>query len=221
MAKPWEKYGSQAPADPKFPYEGPQAAATLGKTQAEIDAIRQRNANDAKKIQFQERELAAKQAVSQRNAQMQAEERAQKIARLDALRNNIQRTYQLYDSTIGETKGVAGLLDYLPTTDNRQFDAAGAALAETGLAAFRVPGVGAQSDNELKQFVLANRPTASDRDAVVLEKLRNLESRLAENYEAFGVDYEPQFRRRTKKKKSKRESGLLAPQQRVIDFGDY
>jgi hypothetical protein len=104
----------------------------------------------------------------------------QKRASLQSLETQINRVQQLYDSNLkDEALGVLSSLgEYLPTETNRQFDAASAGLAEQGLSAFRVPGVGAQSDTELRQFVEANRPMASDYDATIEEKLRQLRVRV-------------------------------------------
>lgn len=113
--------------------------------------------------------------------------RSQKEANLNALVTQINRVQQLYDEGVGSTNGAASLLDYLPTPGNREFDAAAAGLAEQGLAAFRVPGVGAQSDTELLQFVQANKPQSSDFDTVNMERLRQLRSRVDESRRAMGL----------------------------------
>jgi hypothetical protein len=99
----------------------------------------------------------------------------------------IDRLYELYNQGIGATEGVAGILDYLPTEANAMFDTAGAALGDQGNAAFKVPGMGAQSDADAARFVAANQPMASDRDAAALEKLRALRQRLEANMQAQGL----------------------------------
>ena len=111
-----------------------------------------------------------------------------KIGQFLALERQLARIMELYDKGPGTTGGLGGVLDYLPSDANSRFDSAGAGLSEVGLAAFRVPGVGSQSDNELRQFVLANTPKASDRDAAILEKVRNLTTRLQSVKQAWGVD---------------------------------
>lgn len=110
----------------------------------------------------------------------QAAQINQRKANLRALQAQLERVRQLYEAGPGKTKGFMSLKDYLPTDANGVFDTAGAGLSEQALAAFRVPGVGSQSDAELRAFVEANRPSASDRDAVIREKLRNIETRLNE-----------------------------------------
>lgn len=118
-----------------------------------------------------------------------ASKAAARRANLDSLVEQINRVQELYESNIApEALGpVSSLGDYLPTPENRQFDTAAAGMAEQGLAAFRVPGVGAQSDAELRQFVQANKPDASDYDASIEEKLSQLRRRVDANRAALGL----------------------------------
>lgn len=110
-------------------------------------------------------------------------------ANLDALVSQINRTQKLYNQGLRDEAIpiIGSLWDYLPTEGNRQFDTAAAGLAEQGLSAFRVPGVGAQSDTELRQFVQANKPAASDYDASIEEKLLQLRNRVDSNRAALGL----------------------------------
>jgi hypothetical protein len=105
---------------------------------------------------------------------------AGKRAALTSLEAQINRVDELYQKGFkDEALGVISSLgEYLPTNEAAQFNAAGAGLAEQGLAAFRVPGVGSQSDTELRQFVEANRPQNTDRDVAIEEKLRQLRTRV-------------------------------------------
>lgn len=98
-------------------------------------------------------------------------------ANLDALAAQINRVQELFNQSQAG-RGISSIGEYLPTSDNKQFDAAAAGLAEQGMAAFRVPGVGAQSDTELKQFVEANKPSSKEFDSANLERLRQLRARV-------------------------------------------
>ncbi len=143
-------------------------------------------------------QLRAAKAAADKAAVPKADPKASgRLANLKALEAQIGRVGQLYQEGPGATSGLSGLMDYLPTNQNKQFDAAGAGLGEMGLAAFRVPGVGSQSDAELRAFVEANRPSSSDRDPAIEEKLRNLQTRLGANYQSMGIPYKA--RRITKK----------------------
>ncbi|TKD50584.1 hypothetical protein [Sphingomonas baiyangensis] len=107
----------------------------------------------------------------------QAETGRQSPANIDALSEQISRVRQLYNQSL-RGKGVGSIMEYLPTGENRAFDSAAAGLADQALAAFRVPGVGAQSDRELQAFVMANQPRAGDFDEAIEEKLLNLQRRV-------------------------------------------
>lgn len=141
---------------------------------------------DRERFEYQQQRDANKPQGGTANDQRTAA----KIANLDALVAQINRVEQLYNQNLRDEAIplLSSLMEFLPTEDNRQFDAAAAGMAEQGLAAFRVPGVGAQSDTELRQFVQANKPSASDYDTTVEEKLRQLRSRVDANRQALGLE---------------------------------
>lgn len=181
----------QPPADPTFPYKGEGAALDNASKRADMQ-------NDAQRIAIERQRLALAQqaagnaaSAAQRANQISERDRQARVTPLNALNNQIRRVWDLYQQGPGATKGIRGAMDYLPTPGNRAFDTAGAGLAEIGLNAFRTPGVGSQSDKELKAFVEANRPSASDYDEQIREKLSNLENRLGEAYKGYGVPYKP------------------------------
>lgn len=180
--------------DPAAAYEAPKAAVDL-------EAARARAAREA--IQFAERNKPTLPAGYMMGPNGQAvrvpglpaekddnakdnREKAGRVGKLQALAAQIRRVRQLYDANIAPTSGLGGIADYLPSEANRQFDTAGAGLAEQGLAAFRVPGVGAQSDTELRQFTQANKPQASDYDISIEEKLRQLQMRTDSELQGLG-----------------------------------
>lgn len=114
------------------------------------------------------------------------EKAGQRVGKLQTLLQQIDRVEQLHAENLkgGAPAFIAGRIPFRPA--NEQFNSAAAAMAEQGLSAFRVPGVGAQSDAELRQFVEANRPLATDTDAAVAEKLRGLRMRAQAELEALG-----------------------------------
>lgn len=109
---------------------------------------------------------------------------------LQTLLTQIQRVEDLYGSTLkgGLPNGIAGRVPGIIRPENDQFTAASAGMAEQGLAAFRVPGVGSQSDSELRQFVEANRPLSSDADLAIEEKLRTLRLRANSELQSLGAN---------------------------------
>jgi hypothetical protein len=151
------------------------------------------------------------QGAQQRAAEVSQRERDAKLGQLRALEGQLRRTWDLYSRGPGSTKGLGAIADYLPSQTNSRFNTAGAGLGETGFAAFRVPGSGPQSDNELRQFIEANRPSADDFDGKIEEKLGNIERRLAETYKPYGVKYKPYRPGRTPPPRKKPS---------VIDFND-
>jgi len=192
MAGPWEKYRTQQmPADPSFQYKGQKAALDVQGKQADIQNDAQRIALERERVGLARQAQGNSAQAQQRAAEIANREKDMGVSKLRALQNQIERVRELYQSGPGSTKGVSGLMDYLPTPQNKQFDVAGAGLAEIGLNAFRTPGVGSQSDRELKAFVEANRPSASDYDTQIEEKLRNLQNRLNEAYRPYGIKPPP------------------------------
>lgn len=141
---------------------------------------------DARKAELEARKAEADLARGGLTAD-QVAERTAKITQFNALVSQINRVQQLYDQSVGKTKGLKGLMDYLPSDANARFDAAGAALSQQGLGAFRIPGTGTVSDRDAIMFDRANLPTADTRDSAIEEQLRGLRSRLEQEYAARGL----------------------------------
>lgn len=110
-----------------------------------------------------------------------------KLSQFRTLEAQLARVEELYRAGPGTTSGVWGIMDRFPTAANEAFDTAAAGLADVGKAAFRVPGSGDQNAQEVEQFIAANMPRASDNDAKIEEKIRNLRTRLETTYETLGV----------------------------------
>lgn len=199
MAGPWEKYRSGAQGvpigmqDPTMPYRAQGAALDNQGKAANIQNDAARIALERQRLELA-RQAAARAAEASAAAQRISKQQTDgKVSQLRALENQIARTRGLFTKGPGSTKPWTpeALLDYLPTETNKRLDTAGAGLSEVGFAAFRVPGAGSQSDAELRQFLEANRPSVSDNDVVIDEKLRNLENRLGEAYKPYGRQYKP------------------------------
>ncbi len=116
-------------------------------------------------------------------------ERQMKLGQLRTLLEQIDRVEELYRGNLegGFPNGISGRVPGIIRPENEQFASAAAGMAEQGLAAFRVPGVGSQSDNELRQFVEANRPLPSDSDLAIEEKLRQIRNRVRVTLDAWGI----------------------------------
>jgi hypothetical protein len=220
MAGPWEKYRSGTTGIPIGPQVDPMQVRTQNRQDSTEN---RNAVNDAQKNRIdQEKLIIDQQKLVQDQIAMQAElakngmrlgpngiepdpnyqppqtaaqigEQRGQTSRLNQLIAQINRTQELFDAGPGATKGASALLDYLPTDANERFDKAGAALAQQGLAAFRVPGTGTVSDRDAEMFDRANLPTASTRDAGVEEQLRGLRSRVEQEMQTLGMPA-PQWR---------------------------
>lgn len=173
-----EKQRQEARADEDQRFQRQSAARAEATAARDVD-------NDALSNRLKEVELEIKREEL-RKGDKSDKEAGDRLARLNALANQIKRVRTLYDSGPGTTKGLAGLQDYLPTNENAQFDTAGASLSAQGLAAFRVPGTGTVSDRDAIMFDRANLPTAATRDLAIEEQLRGLQARVDEEYRALG-----------------------------------
>jgi len=113
----------------------------------------------------------------------------QRIANLRALERQIADVRGQYEQNFrgGAPNALVGMLPNIIRPENGQFDSAGQGMADTGNAAFRVPGSGTTSDADAARFVAANTPQSGDSDQVIEQKLRNLSTRLDETYRAMGL----------------------------------
>lgn len=172
---------------PANPLKVQGAQADIGSTQASAARTRGQEQRDAALFEATRRKAMADAAKAEAEATQSGGLDKQKLANIRAAQSQIDRLRNLFAKGPGKTSGLSSILDYLPSPTNKQFDTAGAGLGEVGLAAFRVPGVGAQSDAELRAFIDANRPSASDYDIQIQEKLNNLQNRLNQTYQSYGL----------------------------------
>lgn len=137
-------------------------------------------------VVWQRNGLGEMKAVpGQREAQ--AEKGGDRVTKLETLLDQLDRVESLYQQNLkgGMPGPIAGRVPGVLRPENDQFNSAAAALAEQGLSAFRVPGVGSQSDAELRQFVEANRPRSADTDLAIEEKLRALRMRAEAEFQSM------------------------------------
>jgi hypothetical protein len=159
------------------------AASAYGPEKAQVDLqIAQLNA----RIKEAEAAVAAAQNDTQlKIAQANLEKTRAEIAQLNsskghaiiALQNQLDRVGSLYRQNIhgGLPNPIFGRI---PTPTNEQFTTAAQGLVNPFQSGFRVPGVGAQSDTELRQFIEANTPTPHDTDLQIEEKMGNIQRRI-------------------------------------------
>ncbi len=145
----------------------------------------------------------------------------QRKAALDALSRQLATTRNLYNKDF-KGAGIGSVMEYLPTQASSRFNSAAAGLSDQSQAAFRVPGVGAQSDKELQSFISANQPSSWDMDGAAEQKLSNIEGRLIAQRRALGLpDNAPPLYPAKGKAPAARKPMPGRPQQpKVIDFND-
>lgn len=177
-----------------LPYVAPQAGADLTGTQL---------TNEEKRLAILEKKFGKLEAGYRWKADGTGAERipglapdaqtaaaGQKRANLETLRSQIARVRELHESTMkgGMPNWFNRFVPDFANEDLGVFDSAGAGLGEVGLAAFRVPGAGSQSDTELLKFIAANEPQSTDSDGKIEEKLRTVETRLNNTLRSIGID---------------------------------
>lgn len=142
--------------------------------------------NDAARIRIeQERLQLAKDAAAREAAKTPS---TAKAANMDSLIGQLNRVTKLYNEGISQEGALNlwGALDAIGPQAS-QFNSAGQGVADQALASFRVPGMGAQSDLEARQFASANTPQAGDWDVAIEEKIMNLRRRIDAQREAQGL----------------------------------
>lgn len=100
---------------------------------------------------------------------------------LDALVNQIKETRRLFREGPGKAQGPAGLRDYLPGSIvpvNGQFDIAASQLEDQAAAAFKVPGMGAQSDADAARIAQSSKPNRFKSDAENEQLFKGLQARV-------------------------------------------
>jgi len=82
---------------------------------------------------------------------------------------------------------IQSTLEYFPTQEKGAINSTAAGLADVGLALFKIPGMGSQSDADAARFVQANQPSTSDFDMTFLGKVYNLRRRIDAKARSMGL----------------------------------
>jgi len=82
---------------------------------------------------------------------------------------------------------IQSTLEYFPTQEKGAINSTAAGLADVGLALFKIPGMGSQSDADATRFVSANQPSTSDFDLTFLGKVYNLRRRIDAKARSMGL----------------------------------
>lgn len=186
------------PQNPEMPFKAPQAGAELDHTRTTTAGQQIDNQFDSatlpdrvRKAKADADKAAADAAAAQRvlSAPTDDQRKANSTnATMESIVDQINRVQDLYSQDVAPERmtNLWGMLDNVGPAAGR-FNSAGQGLADQGLAAFRVPGQGSQSDYEAKQFAQANTPQAGDWDTSIEEKLANARRRVDANRKQMGL----------------------------------
>lgn len=183
MAGPWEKY-----ANPATRY-GADPTKVRQEQRAEEDQMMQREAA-ARAAQAAERAAANSEAANAlarerfefekskgTKAPLTAKERADAVAAFNSassIDRLVAQMEQQFRAGPGATTGISGALDYLPFTENQQFDRTGNSVRGHVGTALGFTGGQLNSVAEAEMAVGPYLPASGDRDAVILDKIQRL-----------------------------------------------
>lgn len=174
-----------APVVAPNPVQADRQGADLTGARLGNQKTAQQIALEAAQVPYAPRQAAAETVKAETDAATAALalQKAQREAQLPVSgqvgRANLQRAINdikaRFAAGPGRTSGVAGLADYLPTTENQQFDAAGNAVRGFVGPALGLTGGQLNTEKEAQRAVGPYIPQASDRDAVILDKIQRLQ----------------------------------------------
>lgn len=94
---------------------------------------------------------------------------------------------KLFNENLSGQGPIQSTLEYFPSQAKGAIDTTAAGLADVGLALFKIPGAGSQSDSDALRFVQANQPSASNFDLTFLGKVYNLRRRIDAKAQSMGL----------------------------------
>jgi hypothetical protein len=183
-SQPQQPYTIGTP-DPSKAFAAPREQAGLTGDQLGNQKTAQQIALEAARVPYAPRQAAAdtSKAEAEAAAAALALQKAQREAALPVSgqvgRVNLQRAIDdikaKFAAGPGRTSGIAGLADYLPTTENQQFDAAGNSVRGFVGPALGLTGGQLNTEKEAQRAVGPYIPQSNDRDAVIQDKIRRLQ----------------------------------------------
>lgn len=194
MAGPWDRYRGMtqqnpslqvAPPDPRLPYQvqRDRNAANASEFDAQIAQAR------AQEAQAQAR-MAEIQLQQGGGTPEQRQQMATRRANMVAASEQLLHLGNLYRNGFQGGGAFDSMLESLPdfaSPGNSSFNSAASGLSEAAFAALRVPGVGTQSDAELRQFLRANEPRAQSYDTTIETRLDTVQRRLNAQRQEMGL----------------------------------
>lgn len=162
---------------------GATAARTTALTPLEVDKLRE----DIRKLQLENDRVAreAKEGPQKNVEQRTAETRI--LGDLNTAVDAINLLTKQFNENLAGQGLVKSTLEYFPTQAKGAINSTAAGLADVGLALFKIPGMGSQSDADALRFVSANQPSTSDFDLTFLGKTYNLRRRIDAKVQSMGL----------------------------------
>jgi hypothetical protein len=161
--------------------------ATAGRTEAltplEVEKLRE----DIRKLQIEnDRALReAKEGPKKTVEQQTAETRI--LGDMNTAVDAINLLTKQFNENLAGQGLIKSTLEYFPTQAKGAINSTAAGLADVGLALFKIPGMGSQSDADALRFVQANQPSTTDFDLTFLGKVYNLRRRIDAKVQSMGL----------------------------------
>jgi len=132
------------------------AARTTALTPLEVDKLRE----DIRKLQLENDriEREAKEGPRKNVEQQTAETRI--LGDMNTAVDAINLLTKQFNKNLAGQGLVKSTLEYFPTQEKGAINSTAAGLADVGLALFKIPGMGSQSDADAARFVSVNQPSS-------------------------------------------------------------
>ena len=162
---------------------GATAARTTALTPLEVEKLRE----DIRKLQLENDriEREAREGPQKNVEQQTAETRI--LGDMNTAVDTINLLTKQFNKNLAGQGLVKSTLEYFPTQEKGAINSTAAGLADVGLALFKIPGMGSQSDADATRFVQANQPSTADFDLTFLGKVYNLRRRVDAKARSMGL----------------------------------
>ena len=162
--------------------QGEASAASSGATAARTTALTplevEKLSEDIRKLQLENDRVAREAKEGPRKTVEQQTTETRILGDMNTAVDAINLLTKQFNENLAGQGLVKSTLEYFPTQAKGAINSTAAGLADVGLALFKIPGMGSQSDADALRFVSANQPSTSDFDLTFLGKTYNLRRRI-------------------------------------------
>lgn len=177
-------------ADPYRPREEERKERQDQRSEQDQEFERRRLEMERERIEMAKRQADWDMQQAQEKAARDAREGGtdpDSLGRINSLVNQINTVSDLFAKGPAQTEGLAGIKDWLPGQDASAFDSAASSLEDIAIGAFKIPGMGAQSDADAARMAAAVKPSRYALDSGTVQQLNDVRSRVDEWYKARGM----------------------------------